>query len=264
MLTKSKNRFKELFQEKEKALMPYVCFGYPTIEKSKEIMEALLKNGADALEIGFPFSDPVADGPLLTTANREALRQKIELKDIFETVKELRKQGFNQPITLMSYYNIILQAEKDLFVQDFNAAEIDALLIPDVPFEELDEISQLLKKVPKAFLIGLNTPMKTIEKMSKHGPEYFYLMAKFGVTGMDKKLNPIISERILEIKKHSKTPIAVGFGISSKEQAGKINAEGIIIGSLFTQAYNKGEIEELVKTIKKLRYFFSRNPKIGV
>lgn len=253
MLMKSKNRFKKLFQEKEKALMPYVCFGYPTIEKSKGIMEALLENGADALEIGFPFSDPIADGPLLTTANHKALRQKIEPNDLFETVKELRQQGFNHPITLMSYYNIILQAEKGAFLQGFNAAEIDAMLIPDVPFEEMDEISQMLKTIPKVFLIGLNTPMETIGKMSKHNPEYFYLMAKFGITGMDKKLNPIISKRILEIKKHFKTPIAVGFGISSKKQAQQISANGIIIGSLFAHAYNRGGIKELVKTVRKFR-----------
>lgn len=253
MLMKSKNRFEKLFREKRKTLMPYACFGYPTMSESKKIMQVLLENGGDALEIGFPFSDPVADGPVLTKANSQALKQKITLKDVFKAVRELRENGFQQPITLMSYYNIILQSGKKKLVEEIIRSEIDALLIPDIPLQEKMEIAQI-SPIKKAFLIGLNTSTETIKKLSELRPEYFYLTAKFGVTGTEKEPDPQINKKIKEIRKNSEIPIAAGFGISTRKQAEKINANGIIAGSVFVKAYNAGGIKKMAGKAKKLAF----------
>jgi tryptophan synthase alpha chain len=243
------SKYKKMFQKKKKSFMPYVCYGYPTIPRSEELIETILEQGADGIEIGFPFSDPVADGPLLTRANKIALQQAISLDLLFDSVSKLRKKGFGQPVTLMSYYNIPFQYSQKKFVEKIEETEIDGVLIPDIPSKETGDLVERFPKIPVVFLIGLNTPTPIISQLAEYKPEYFYVVAKFGVTGMSFDLDINLNTKIAEIRTVTDIPLAVGFGISTPEQARTINADGIIVGSLLTKVFDEKGIPGVIETM---------------
>ena len=238
-----------MFQKKKKSFMPYVCYGYPTISQSEKLIETVLEAGADGIEIGFPFSDPVADGPLLTRANQIALQQDISLDSLFDSVSRLREKGFEQPITLMSYYNIPFNYPAQQFVEKIGETKIDGVLIPDIPSGEVGDIAHRFPAIPNVFLIGLNTPPETISLLAELNPGYFYVVAKFGVTGVSSQIDAHLNQKLAEIRRVANTPLAVGFGISTPEQAHSINADGIIVGSLFTKLFDEKGLPGVIETM---------------
>lgn len=227
-------KFKALKNTDGKALITYIMAGDPTIEKTEELIYALEEGGADIIELGVPFSDPLADGPVIQRASERALASKTTLVKVLNMVSKVRERS-NIPIVLMTYYNIIFNYDERSFVQDAIRAGVDGVLIPDLPPEEGKLLIDLTKSagLDMIFLLAPTSSEKRISLISKKSKGFIYYVSLTGVTGLRTKLSASIAPMIKKIKSKTAKPIAVGFGISNAEQAAEASnfADGIVIGS---------------------------------
>lgn len=231
--------YREMFQrvkdKKEGAFVPFIVAGDPDFETSLEIVKTYVENGADGLEIGFAFSDPVADGPTVQDADLRALKSGITTKKGFEFIRRIR-EFTSIPIGLLVYYNLIYQMGIDEFYQTARESGVNAILAADLPPEEAQEAVQASQKygVEQIFMVAQTTSNQRLEKISEISSGFLYVVAVMGVTGARKDLKISTVELVERVKSHSDLPVLVGFGISKPEHVKNVitsGADGAIVAS---------------------------------
>ena len=217
-----------------KALIAYLVVGYPNIETTQRVVSMLSNNGCDIIELGIPFSDPLADGVTIQRAGYQALQQGITPQVCLEVAHQLH-QRITTPLVFMTYYNPVFNFGLEAFCQACVRAGIDGLIIPDLPLEEGTELEDITKKL-KLDLIYLLAPTSTEERISivgKRSQGFIYLVSVTGVTGARQTLPAELEDFVNRVKQKAKQPLCVGFGISTPEQARRVArvADGVIVGS---------------------------------
>ena len=220
------------------ALMPYFPLGYPDIETSVDVIEALAKNGADLIEIGLPFSDPLADGPVIQRATQIALECGMTVAKALECVRELRQRGVSIPLALMSYLNPLMAYGLERLARAVERVGADGFIVPDLPPEESAEFESILKDTPLIRMIAPTTSPERSRVIAKEARGFLYLVSLTGVTGTRAALPAGLPEFVARVRAQSTVPVCVGFGISTLEQACAVGhlADGVIIGSACVQA----------------------------
>lgn len=220
---------------KQKALITYITAGDPNRDATVNIMHAMAQNGADIIELGVPFSDPMADGPTIQRAVERALAQKVSLKDVLEMVCRFRQTNQSTPVVLMGYLNPIHKMGYETFAQAAAQAGVDGVLTVDNPIETAAPLEQALKKhhIDSIFLLAPTTTEQRIQAIAKHASGFVYYVSLKGVTGSAQLDTQAVSEKIAVLRQHIHLPIGVGFGINDAQSAQKIAAmaDAAIIGS---------------------------------
>jgi tryptophan synthase alpha chain len=237
-------RIEELFKrKKEKILNVYCTAGFPNLDSTLQVMKALQENGADMIELGIPYSDPLADGPVIQQSSSEALKNGMTIKILFEQLKDLRKD-ISIPVLLMGYMNPVLQYGFEKFCADTAAIGVDGLILPDLPeFEFENEYGAVIKRygLDFVFLVTPETSIERIEKLDALSSGFLYAVSSSSTTGSDKNMNDV--EQYLEKLKslQLKNPVLVGFGIKDKTtfESACRHASGAIIGSAYIKALEK-------------------------
>jgi tryptophan synthase alpha chain len=228
-------RIARVFQSGHIAFMPYMVLGYPTPEVSLQVAQTLVEAGADLLELGVPFSDPLADGPTIQAATHHALDQGVTLAKCIAMVAEMRNRGLRTPALLMSYINPILAYGVHDCVRDSVAAGVDGFIIPDLPPEEAGELEVACRQYDLAlvYLLAPNSPPDRIALVAEKSRGFIYLVSLTGVTGARDSLPPDLAEFVAKVRVVTHKPLAVGFGIGSGQQAKVVAqlADGVIVGS---------------------------------
>jgi tryptophan synthase alpha chain len=232
--------FKNLSSQGRAALMPYFTLGYPDPETSLEVVLALSAAGADLVELGIPFSDPLADGPTIQASAQAALEHGITVAGCLDLVWRARQRGLHQPVLLMGYINPILSYGQDRFVADAVSAGADGFIVPDLPLEEAGELEALCR-LHGCALVHLASPASTPERLAALASRttgFLYLVSLNGVTGARRALPPDLAKFVERVRGVVDKPLAVGFGISTPDQASMVAglADGVIIGSALINA----------------------------
>jgi tryptophan synthase alpha chain len=250
------NRIENAFQNKP-IFMPYFPLGYPNLETSIDVIEALATNGADLMEVGLSFSDPLADGPVIQKATQIALENGITVKKSLKAVAELRDRGVNIPLVLMGYYNPMLAYGLEKFVSDAQSARVDGFIIPDLPPEEAKEFEALTGDLPLIRMLAPTTPPERMETVARDAKGFIYLVSVTGVTGARQSLAKGLGELTASVRQHTSVPVCVGFGIGTPEQAQEVGAlaDGVIVGSACVRAI--GESRAPVGTAREFARSFS-------
>jgi tryptophan synthase alpha chain len=251
------NCFAELCGRKRKGFIPYICAGDPSLKRTVDLAFALEKSGADLLELGLPFSDPLADGIVNQLAAQRALSAGATIRGVFDCVRVIRKKS-QIPIVLYSYLNPIFQFGADKFHRDAEEAGVDGLLILDLPPEEDGGEAAAggfgSSKVLHIRLIAPTTPAGRIEQIAKTGRGFLYYVSREGVTGTQDSIASSLPAKIAELRKFSDLPIAVGFGISNAKQAREVakHANAVVVGSAIVDLVAKhGDSGEMVESVSK-------------
>tara|TARA_R110002124_G_scaffold233406_1_gene398773 strand:- start:155039 stop:155848 length:810 start_codon:yes stop_codon:yes gene_type:complete len=235
----SKTRFQHI-QNKTRAgqavYMPYVLMGYPNFEASLTAAKTLIDAGADGLELGLPFRDPVADGPVIQDAANIALDNGFKANDALKFITALRAYAPDTPFTVMSYYNIILAKGAEKFIAELGRAGIDGLLIPDLPPEHAQEVFPTTQahNIDLVFIVAPTTNDARIEKIKAYAGGFIYVVTKMGTTGTQENYDQNLEQLFTRIKSAVDLPAIAGFGISTAEHAQNmvnIGANGVIVGS---------------------------------
>ena len=226
------NRIENAFKNKP-IFMPYFPLGYPDLDTSIDVIEALAKNGADLIEVGLSFSDPLADGPVIQHATQIALEKGITVKKSLEAVKELRSRGVDIPLILMGYYNPMLAYGLEKFVRDAKEAGADGFIIPDLPAEESNEFEDVTGDMPLIRMLAPTSSAERMEMIARNAKGFIYLVSVTGITGERKSLAEGLGELISQVREHTSAPVCVGFGIGTPEQAKEVGAmaDGVIVGT---------------------------------
>jgi tryptophan synthase alpha chain len=244
-------RITQAFQPHRTAFMPYAVLGYPTPEASLQVIQTLATTGADLMELGVPFSDPLADGPTIQAATQCALENGVTLSRCIAMVAELRTRGAGTPAMLMSYTNPILAYGVRRFVADSAAAGVDGFIVPDLPPEEAGELEDACHQ-HRLGLVYLLAPTSSPERtalVADKSQGFIYLVSLTGVTGARDALPPGLADFVTRVRNVTRKPLAIGFGIGSGEQARAVAqlAEGVIVGSALVQ--RAGESLERVQEL---------------
>lgn len=251
------NRIEECFarlkRDGQKSFIVYIGAGDPSLEKTRELALAFDQAGVDILELGVPFSDPLADGLVNQLAAQRGLESGTTPPRVLKTVSEIRKKS-QIPVVLYIYFNLIHRVGMEKFIADAAKAGVDGLLVLDLPPEESDNYEALMKKhgLCHIYLVAPTTPDDRMELIVKRGSGFIYYISREGVTGMQSKVASNLAEQISKIRAHTKLPIAVGFGISNPEQARLVasEADGCVVGSaVVNQIAEHGKSPDLVKRV---------------
>ena len=245
--------FSRLQKDKKKALIPYLMAGDPSLEITEALVLEIERAGADIIELGVPFSDPIADGPVIQGAAQRSLDSGTTLKGIFELVKTLRAQT-KVPLVLMCYFNSILAFGKDLFCRIAVEVGVDGVIIPDLPVEEGERFRRIAKAkgIDVILLLAPTSTATRLRKVAKVSQGFLYYVSLTGVTGARLTQVPDISGKVEEIRNFSRLPVAVGFGVSQASEASEISkfADGVIVGSalvkIIAQAQEKAVVVDAV------------------
>ncbi|WP_371505037.1 tryptophan synthase subunit alpha [Nitrosopumilus adriaticus] len=262
-MSKIKEKFAELERKNQKALISYIMAGFPNEKATISTVRGLVKGGVDIIELGFPFSDPLADGPVIQNASTVSLDKGTKINKFFSLVKKIRKET-DTPLVLMTYTNILYHKGYSKFIKDAKRAGIDGFILPDMSVEESKEYIDAAKNnADTIFLISPNTSKRRIEKISKVSTGFLYLVAVFGTTGVKTGIKNYTLKAIKDVKKQTKgkIPIGVGFGVSTPEDVEKyINAgaDAVIVGSAYLKLIEKtpqnkleSKIVSFTKNLKK-------------
>jgi len=230
-----KQTFSELAEQNRAALIPFFVIGDPDFETSIQIIKTAIDAGADILELGIPFSDPIADGPTIQKADIRAISSGINVRKALEFIRKV-KEYKDIPIGLLMYYNLVYQYGTQKFFSDFHQAGVNSVLIADLNIDDADEVMAPAKSsgLDTVFMVTPNTDTDRRKKIVSKTTGFIYTVSLLGVTGSRKKLSGQIEESINQLKKLTKIPVCVGFGISKTEHAATIaqaGADGVIIGS---------------------------------
>ena len=252
-------KFQELRDQGARAFMPYVCAGDPTPELIPKLLLTLEEAGADLIELGVPFSDPIADGPTIQRASERALTHNISLQQILEIATSVRQET-DIPIVLMSYYNPIFRMGEEAFCKAAQAAGIDGLIVPDLPPEQAEPLLEVAPKYNLAtiFLVAPTSPPERMQLIASVSTGFVYCVSLTGVTGAREMLSDEIAPMITELRKHTDKPISVGFGVSTAEQAAQIAqvADGVIVGSAIINVVEE-HIDDEAKLLASVKQFAS-------
>lgn len=252
-MSKIKNAFAQ-----GKAFIPFVTCGDPDLETTAKVVRAAAANGADLIELGIPFSDPTAEGPVIQGANLRALSGGVTTDKVFDLVRELRKD-VTIPMVFMTYANVVFSYGAEKFISTCNEIGIDGLILPDLPFEEKDEFQPLCDKYG-VDLISLIAPTshERISMIAKQAQGFIYVVSSLGVTGTRSEITTDLGAIVEVIRKNTDVPCAIGFGISNPEQAKKMASlsDGAIVGSAIIKILEKhgkdsaDKVGEFVKSMK--------------
>lgn len=264
MSQRYKNCFAKLKQNNQGAFVPFVMLGDPDLETSYEVIKTLIDNGADALELGIPFSDPIADGPVIQAAAIRALSQQIRVKDCFQLLRRIRDEYSEIPIGLLLYSNLVVSNGIETFYQQVNSAGVDSVLVADVPILESAKFIKMAKRnqISPIFIATPNADDNTLKKVAELGQGYTYLLSRAGVTGTDIKAEMPVESVINKLKQYQAPPSLLGFGISTPKQvkqAIKNGADGAISGSAVVKLIQEN-LENKHKMLVALAQF-SKNMK---
>ena len=252
-------KFQELRDQGAKAFMPYLCAGDPNPELTSKLLLTLEEAGADLIELGVPFSDPIADGPTVQRASERALTHRISLQQILEIVASLRTQT-EIPIALMSYYNPIFRMGEDAFCKAAQDAGVDGVIIPDLPPEQAQSLLEIAPRYNLAtiFLVAPTSPPERMQLIASVSTGFVYCVSVTGVTGARAMLSDEIAPMIAELRKHTDKPISVGFGVSTPDQATQIAqiADGVIVGSAIVNVIEE-HINDEARLLTAVKQFAS-------
>ncbi|MDP4092690.1 MAG: tryptophan synthase subunit alpha [Bacillota bacterium] len=251
------DKFDELKNINTKALITFVTAGDPTIEATKKIVSEIEQKGADLIELGIPYSDPIAEGPVIQAANIRALKNDIKIKNIMDAVMEMRTQ-VKVPIVYLLYYNCIFQYGADKFFDDCKNSGVDGVIIPDLPFEEQDEIKDTALKY-SIDIISLVSPTSKdrVERIARSARGFLYCVSSLGVTGTRESFDTNFEEFFSIINKSVTIPTALGFGISTPEHIKKLKGycDGLIVGSAIVRRVGESSTED--EAVAKVGEFVS-------
>jgi tryptophan synthase alpha chain len=236
--------FSALHARSEKALIAYIMAGDPTLEETEAYVRQLADAGADVIELGVPFSDPIADGPVIQQAAERALRSGATLKKILATVRSLRTKT-QVPLVLMAYYNSIFRYGEAAFCRDAVAAGVDGLIVPDMPTDEAGTIHPLAEAagLDVIFLLAPTSPSKRQVAVARLSRGFIYYVSLTGITGAKLTDKVDVGKKVREIRRYTKTPVAVGFGIATPDDARQVAqvADGVIVGSALVKLIAEGD-----------------------
>lgn len=258
-MSRIKEKFAELEAKNQKALISYIMAGFPNEKSTMSTVKGLIKGGIDIIELGFPFSDPLADGPVIQNASTVSLEKGTKIANFFTLVKKIRKET-DTPLVLMTYTNILYHRGYSKFIAEAKKAGIDGFILPDMSVEESKEYLQAAKNnADTIFLISPNTSNTRIQKISKASTGFLYLVAVFGTTGVKTGIKKYTIDAIKQVKKQTKgkIPIGVGFGISTPDDVKKYikaGADAVIVGSAYLKLIEKtpqNQLESKVATFTK-------------
>lgn len=253
--------FENLRQRGEKALITFLTAGDPDLATSEQLVHALVEAGVDLIELGFPFSDPMADGPTIQMASERALAAGTTLHGVLELVARVR-QHTNVPIVLMGYYNPIFRYGAAAFARDAAAVGVDGLLLVDLPPEEAGELHPQLKAtgIDLITLLAPTTPEGRMVRLAAEAEGFLYYVSMTGITGTQKVDAEAIAEAVAEVRRESRVPVAVGFGVASPEDAGAVArfADAVVVGSALVQVvathgHAPGLIDEVQRFVRSLK-----------
>ncbi|PLT29934.1 tryptophan synthase subunit alpha [Peribacillus deserti] len=258
-MNKLTERFHRLKENGEKAFVAYIMGGDGGMERLKEDIFSLQASGADVIEVGVPFSDPVADGPVIQDAGLRALEAGTTLSTILETLRVIKAQ-VRVPLILMTYINPVLQYGVDKFALDSENAGVSGCIFPDLPLEEEGLVTGALSKTDISVirLASLTSPEERLKRLAEDSEGFIYAVTVKGVTGERAELNAAeLEAKISKLKTYTNTPVLAGFGISTPSLAKKVLpfCDGVIVGSKIVNAFHQGkreEVDELIKGIKGL------------
>ncbi len=244
-MSRLKTTFDRLKAQGKTALIPYLTAGDPSRETAVTLMHTMVKNGADVLEMGVPFSDPMADGPVIQRASERALARHVSLHDCLSWVAEFRKTDNETPIVLMGYANPIERFGVEAFVAQAKAAGVDGTIVVDYPPEECETFSQLMKSadMDPIFLLAPTSSESRMQDVARLGSGYLYYVSLRGVTGAGNIDTAAVAERVTLIRRYTKMPIGVGFGISDAQSAVSVAqaADAVVIGSAIIRLMEEAE-----------------------
>jgi tryptophan synthase alpha chain len=253
-MSRIQGRFQALARDKRKALIPYITAGDPHPSLTVPRMRALGEAGSDIIELGVPFSDPMADGPVIQRAGERALKHGVGLSDVLSLVKDFRKSDQATPIVLMGYANPIEAMGVEKFIAAAKAADIDGVIVVDYPPEECAEFAAAAKRqdIDPVFLLAPTSTDKRISEVARIGSGYLYYVSLRGITGASHLDFSEVSGKIPKIRAATKLPIGVGFGIRDAESARRIaqTADAVVIGSRIIQEIEGGAPDQAVSRVK--------------
>ena len=252
-MTKIANAFKN-----GKAFIPFITCGDPDLETTAKIVREMAKNGADLIELGIPFSDPTAEGPVIQAANIRALANNVTTDDIFDLVVDLRRD-VTVPMVFMTYANVVFSYGAEKFISKCAEIGIDGLILPDIPYEEKGEFEGICEKFG-IDLISLIAPTskERIAMIAKEAKGFIYIVSSLGVTGVRNEITTDIAAIVKTVRENTGTPCAVGFGISTPQQAANMaaNADGVIVGSAIAKIaaqYGRESAKPIGEYVKSMK-----------
>ena len=262
-MSKIKEKFAELEAKNQKALIAYIMVGFPNEKATIATVRGLVKGGVDIIELGFPFSDPLADGPIIQNASTVSLEKGTKINKFFKIVKKIRKET-DIPLVLMTYTNILYHKGYSKFISQAKKAGIDGFILPDMSIEEAKEYLHAAKNnADTIFLISPNTSKLRIQKIAEVSSGFLYLVAVYGTTGIKTGIKNYTLKAIKEVKRQTKgkIPIGVGFGVSTPKDVKKyikVGADAVIVGSAYLKLIEKtpqnkleSKIASFTKSLKK-------------
>ena len=227
--------FARLRRKREKALIAYLTVGFPSLRMFPDLVSACADAGVDVLELGVPFSDPLADGPTIQAASEKALARGVSPASVLRQVKELRRRGVAVPLALMTYYNPVLRYGVRRFCRDGARSGVDGLIVPDLPPEEAGDLVRAARPagIDVVFLAAPTSPRERLRRIAKASTGFVYYVSLTGVTGARGSLPAEVGDRVRAIRRMTRLPVCVGFGVSSPAQVRRIaqSADGVIVGS---------------------------------
>ncbi len=251
--------FERLKQEHRKALITYITAGDPTPEHTAGLVRALERGGADLIELGVPFSDPIADGPVIQRAGERALRAGTNLRRVLEIAREIRA-GSEIPLLLFTYLNPVLRYGLERLATDAKAAGIDGVLLTDVSVEEAGEFTRTMQAagLDTVFLAAPTSSPRRLKLIAEYSSGFVYLVSRLGVTGEQQSVSAAVAPLIEAMRAYTKLPLAVGFGVSRPEHVAELGrqAEGVVVGSALMSLIEKNPSEEALEA-------FTRSLKCG-
>jgi len=250
-------------QMKGAAFMPYVCCGDPSEKFTLRLVRTLVESGADAIEFGIPFSDPIADGKAIQAASQRALAAGMTPKRAIAAIAKLRKMGIRVPIITMTYYNIVYSGGTEAFIASIKKAGADGLIVPDVPLEESGELRAACRNagIGLIYFITPNCSTKRLKKIASRASGFLYAVSVLGTTGARKTVSSDALELVRRARKACSLPVVAGFGISEPSHAAALReagADGVIVGSRLVEIYGlekneRSALEKVGRFARKMK-----------
>jgi tryptophan synthase alpha chain len=257
-MTTISERFQVLRQRQQCALIPFITAGDPDLDTTAEALGILDRNGADFIELGVPYSDPLADGPVIQAAATRALQKGTKLEQVLEIVADV-SPSLQAPIILFTYYNPILHRGIKSFLETIAAVGVRGLVVPDLPLEEAEELITTAASfnIEVILLVAPTSSQDRIEAIARQSQGFIYLVSVTGVTGIRTQIQDRVQHLVTDLRKVTDKPIGVGFGISGPEQARQVKewgADAVIVGSAFVKRLAEGSPAEGLQAIEQLSH----------
>ncbi len=237
----------------DKANVAYMVLGYPNLKISEEFLKRLDESSIDVLELGIPYSDPIADGEVIANAAKIALDQGISIHKIFELLAKVKTK---KALVFMVYYNLIFSYGLENFVKKSKALGISALIVPELSYEESKTLYKECQKYDIALitLVSITTPKERVKELVKNAKGFIYLLASVGITGGQRVGNELLQEKIQEIQSFTKLPIYVGFGVKNNADIKSIRkiADGVIVGTNIVKLFASNDIKQILKGVEEI------------